>query len=59
MEIERLQSEVGAVREKLKFSEDTVVDGRRQNLQLVEAVASLETYLVNEKIEGSCKNKRG
>ena len=64
MEIERLQSEVGAVRARLKFAEDTVVEGRRQNLQMVEAVAALETDLVNEKhrrenAEKSCKNKRG
>ena len=58
MEIERLQSEVGAVRERLKFSEDTVVDGRRQNHQMVDAVASLETDLVNEKHRRENAEKR-
>ena len=49
MEIEKLQSEVAAVRSRLKFAEDSLVEGRRQNLQMVENVASLETDLVNEK----------
>ena len=33
MEIGRLQSEVGAVRSRLKFAETSVVEGRRQNLR--------------------------
>ena len=37
------------VRSILKFVEDSAVEGKRQNLQMVEAVASLETDLVNEK----------
>ena len=58
MEIERFKSEVGAVRARLKFAEDTVVEGRRQNLQMVEAVASLETDLVNEKHRRENAEKR-
>ena len=58
MEIEKLQSEVGAVRSRLKFAEDSVVEGRRQNLQMVEAVASLETDLVNEKHRRENAEKR-
>ena len=49
MEIERLKSEFGAVRARLKFAEDTVVKGRRKNLQMVKAVASLETDLVKKR----------
>ena len=58
MEIERLQSEIASVRSRLKFAEDAVVAGRKQNLQLVEAVASLETDVVNEKHRRETAEKR-
>ena len=46
MEVERLQSEVGAVRARLKFAEDSLVEQRGQNLQMEEAMAALETELL-------------
>ena len=49
MEMERLQEEISAVRGRLKFAQDSLVEARRQNLQMVENVASLETELVHEK----------
>ena len=58
MEIERLQSEVGAVRARLKFPDDMLVKGRRQNLKMVEAVASLETDFVNQKHRRENTRKR-
>ena len=48
MEVERLQSEVGAVRARLKFAEDSLVEQRGQNLQMEEAMAALETELLAE-----------
>ena len=42
----------------MKFAEDTVVEERRQNLQMVEAVASLETDLINEKHRRENAEKR-
>ena len=58
MEVERLQSEIGAVRGRLKFAEENLVDQRGQNLQMVEAVASLETELINEKHRRENAEKR-
>ena len=58
MEIERLQSEIGAVRGRLKFAEDSLVEQRGQNLQMVEAVAGLETELMSEKQRRENAEKR-
>ena len=58
MEIERLQSEIGAVRGRLKFAEESLVEQRGQNLQMVEAVAGLETELMSEKQRRENAEKR-
>ena len=58
MEVERLQAEVAAVRARLKFAEESLVDQRGQNLQMVEAVASLETELISEKHRRENAEKR-
>ena len=58
MEIERLQAEIGAVRGRLKFAEDSLVEQRGQNLQMVEAVAGLETELMSEKQRRENAEKR-
>ena len=58
LEVERLQAEVVAVRGRLKFAEENLVEQRGQNLQMVEAVASLETELVNEKHRRENAEKR-
>ena len=58
MEMERLQEEISAVRGRLKFAQDSLVEARRQNLQMVENVASLETDLVNEKHRRENAEKR-
>ena len=58
MEIERLQSEIGAVRGRIKFAEESLVEQRGQNLQMVETVASLETDLISEKHRRENAEKR-
>ena len=58
MEIERLQSEISAVRGRLKFAEDSLVEQRGQNLQMVEAVAGLETELMSERQRRENAEKR-
>ena len=58
MEAERLQAEVGAVRARLRAAEDSLVEQRGQNMQLVEAAAALETDLINEKHRREAAEKR-
>ena len=58
LELERKTAEVVAVRARLKFAEDGLVEGRRENLQLVESVAALETDLINEKHRRENAEKR-
>ena len=58
MEVERLQAEVAAVRARLKFAEESLVEQRGQNLQMVEAVAGLETELISEKHRRENAEKR-
>ena len=58
MEVERLQAEIGAVRGRLKFAEESLVEQRGQNLQMVETVSSLETDLINEKHRRETAEKR-
>ena len=58
LEVERLQAEVAAVRGRLKYAEESLVEQRGQNLQMVEAVASLETELMNEKHRRENAEKR-